>query len=159
MSSSAGAALPVSRLAQLGPAAAPDRALVLPLCTVDDAGFPHVALLGSWEVVALDAGTLRMAVAGTSRTARHLRRDGRATLLLVDASGAHYVKLSAREVAPAMHGAPRNARFEARVEDVLADAVDPAGEGTSHLLHGIGAATDPSGDPAREAVRAELARS
>ena len=71
-----GAALPASRLAQLGPAASPDRALVVPLCTMDDDGFPHVALLGTWEVVALDRGTLRIAVGAGSRSARHLRRDG-----------------------------------------------------------------------------------
>ncbi len=156
MSSSVGAALPPSRFAQLGPAALPEGTLVIPLCTVDDAGFPHLALLGAWEVVAPDAGTLCFAVAGASRSARHLRRDGRATLALVDARGAHYVKVRAREVAPAMRAAPWNARFQARVEDVLADAVDPGREGRSDLVHGIEATADPSAEPMRAGVRTEL---
>jgi hypothetical protein len=61
-----------------------------------------------------------------------------------------------REVAPAMRTAPWNARFEGRVEQVLADAADPSREGTSHLVRGIEAAVDPSREPARAAVLAEL---
>jgi hypothetical protein len=151
-----GSALPAARLAQLGVSAHPDRSLVLPLCTVDEAGFPHVALLGAWEVVAWDAVTLRVAIAGRSHSAENLRRTGRATLVIVDGQGAHYVKLRVREVAPAMRVAPWNARFEGCVEQVLADAADPSREGTSHLVHGIGAAIDPSREPARAAVLAEL---
>ena len=131
-----GPALPVSRLAQLGPAAAPDRTLVLPLCTVDEAGFPHVALLGVWEVVAWDAATVRFAVAGRSGTAANLRRTGRATLIVLDGAGAHYVKLRVREAAAAMRDATWNARFEGLVQQVLADAADPEREGASHLVHG-----------------------
>jgi hypothetical protein len=152
-----GAALPASRVAQLGPAASPDRTFVVPLCTMDDEGFPHVALLGTWDVVALDEGTLRIAVSAASRSARHLRRDGRATLILVDADGAHYVKLRAVETAGAMRRAPWNARFDGRVEQVLGDAAEPAREGSSRVLHGIAASTDPAHEATRAAVRAELA--
>jgi hypothetical protein len=148
--------LPAARLAQLGVSAPPDRSLVLPLCTVDEAGFPHIALLGTWEVVAWDAGTVRLAIAGATRSADNLRRTGRATLVIVDALAAHYVKLRVREVAPAMRAAPWNARFEGCVEQVLADAADPSREGTSHLVRGIEAAVDLSREPARIAVLAEL---
>ena len=151
-----GPALPATRLAQLGPAAPPDRALVLPLCTVDEAGFPHVALLGAWEVVAWDAATLRFAVAGRSATAANLRRTGRATLLLLDGAGVHYVKLRVLEGAAAMRDAPWNARFEGRVVQVLSDAADPEREGASHLVHGIVVVTDPAREPMRAAVRSEL---
>jgi hypothetical protein len=154
-----GAALPAVRLAQLGRAAAGDRTLVVPLCTIDDDGFPHIALLGTWEVVAPDAETLRLAVNGSSRTARHLRRDGRATLVIIDADGAHYVKLRAREVAAAMRDAPWNARFDGRIEHVLEDAADPVREGTSRVLHGIAASADPTRERDRAAVRAELLES
>lgn len=151
-----GSALPTVRLAQLGPTAPPDRSLVLQLCTVDERGFPHVSLLGSWEVVAWNESTLRLAVGARSATAANLRRDGLATLVAIDAHGAHYVKLRVREVATAMRDAAWNARFEARVELVLADAADPVREGTSHIVHGIEAAIDPSREPARAAVLAEL---
>jgi hypothetical protein len=150
-----GAALPASRLAQLGPAASPDRALVVPLCTIDDEGFPHVALLGTWEVVALDQGTVRIALTAASRSAHHLRRDGRATLMLVDADGTHYVKVRAVETAAAMRQAPWNARFDGRVEQVLGDMADPR-EGSSRVLHGIAASIDAVHENTREAVRAEL---
>ena len=156
MSHPVGSALPALRAAQLGPSAAPDRTLVLQLCTVDERGFPHLALLGAWEVVAWDASTLRLAVGARSGTAANLRRSGLATLVIIDAHGAHYVKLRAREVAPAMRDAAWNARFDARVELELADAADPAREGTSRIVHGIGAVIDPSREPARAAVLAEL---
>lgn len=151
-----GSALPTVRLAQLGRAATPDRTLVLQLCTIDEGGFPHVALLGAWEVVAWDASTLRLAVGARSETAANLRRTGLATLVVVDAHGAHYVKLRVREVTAAMRDAAWSARFEARVEVVLADAADPAREGTSRIVRGIEAATDPSREPARVAVLTEL---
>jgi hypothetical protein len=151
-----GSSLPAVRLAQLAPTAPPDRALVLQLCTVDDRGFPHVALLGAWEVVAWDAATLRLAVGAQSGTAANLRRTGLATLVAIDAHGAHYVKLLVHEVAPAMRDAAWNARFDGRVELVLADAAEPAREGTSHIVHGIEAALDASREPARAAVLAEL---
>jgi hypothetical protein len=156
MSRSIGPALPPLRLAQLGRAAPPDRALVLQLLTVDEHGFPHVALLGAWEVVAWDAATLRLAIGSRSSTAANLRRTGQATVTLVDAHGAHYVKVRAREVTSEMRDAAWNARFDARVEHVLADAANPDREGTSHIVHGIVASVDPTREPARAAVLAEL---
>jgi hypothetical protein len=156
MADSIGPALPASRVAQLGPGSAPDRALVLPLCTVDDAGFPHVALLGAWEVTVADTSALRFAIGGGSRSAANLRRSGRATLLIVDEAAAHYVKLRVTEASGAMRAAPWNARFDASVVDVLEDATHPEREGTSHLVSGIRCVTDPACEPARAAVLAEL---
>lgn len=63
----------------------------LPLLTVDDAGFPHVCLLSRAEVEA-DADEVRVAVAST-RTRANLERDGRACLLVVETTNAHYLKL------------------------------------------------------------------
>lgn len=156
MAASLGPALPAFRVAQIGLDAAPERSLVLPLCTVDEAGFPHVALLGAWEVVAADATTVRLALASGSRSAENLRRSGRATLLLIDGRGAHYVKMHVTEAAPRMRDAPWNAMFNGRVEDVLEDATDPEREGASHLVSGIRCVTDPGREPARAAVLAEL---
>jgi hypothetical protein len=156
MSQPLGPVLPPLRLAQLGRHALPDRGLVLQLCTVDELGFPHVALLGAWEVVAWDASTVRMAVGARSGTADNLRRTGRATLVIVDARGAHTVKIHVREAVPAMRDSTWNARFDGRVELVLADAANPEREGTSHIVHGIVASLDPTREPARAAVLAEL---
>ena len=63
----------------------------LPLLTVDDAGFPHVCLLSRAEVEA-DADEVRVAVAST-RTRANLERDGRACLLVVETTNAHYLTL------------------------------------------------------------------
>jgi hypothetical protein len=156
MAQHVGPALPAARLAQFGPAATPDRTLVLQLCSVDEDGFPHVALLGAWEVVAWDGATVRLAVGARSGTAANLRRTGRATLVVVDGHGAHYVKLGVREVTAAMRASPWNARFDGLVADVLADAANPEREGASHVVHGIGVSIDPSREPARAAVLAEL---
>lgn len=132
---------------------------MLQLCTVDDRGFPHVALLGAWEVLAWDAYTLRLAVGGCSTTAANMRRTGQATLLVVDAHGAHYVKMRVHEVAASMRSAAWNARFDGRVEVVLADAADPGREGSGHIVQGIMADTDPTSEPGRSAVLAELEES
>jgi hypothetical protein len=156
MAASLGPVLPAVRVAQLGTGASIDRALVLPLCTVDEAGFPHAALLGAWEIVALDASSLRFAVAGSSRSAANLRRTAHATLLIVDHTAAHYVKLHVSERRAAMRAAPWSASFDARVADVLEDAAHPGREAGARLVTGIRCETDPAGDPARTALLAEL---
>jgi hypothetical protein len=73
----------------------PDRAeQAFPFVTVDEAGFPHVLLLCTAEL--LPAGdTLLVAVA--SATARaNLARTGTATLIAADGTAAHYAKLRVR---------------------------------------------------------------
>jgi hypothetical protein len=156
MSQPIGQALPPVRLSQLGRTAPPDRTLVLQLLTVDEEGFPHVALLGAWEVVAWDPSTIRLAVGTGSSTAANLRRRGEATLTAIDAHGAHYAKVRVHEVSAAMRDSSWNARFDARVESVLADGANPDREGASRIVHGILASIDPTREPARAAVLAEL---
>lgn len=63
----------------------------LPLLTVDEAGFPHVCLLSRAEVEA-DERELRAAVL-SRRTRANLDRDGRACLVLIEGTTAHYLKL------------------------------------------------------------------
>jgi hypothetical protein len=63
----------------------------LPLLTVDADGFPRVCLLSRAEVDA-DADEVRVAIAST-RTRANLERDGRACLVVVVGTTAHYVKL------------------------------------------------------------------
>jgi hypothetical protein len=63
-----------------------------PLLTVDDEGFPHVCLLSRAELEA-DAGEVR-AVIASRNTRAHLERDGRASLVVVEGTTAHYLKLA-----------------------------------------------------------------
>lgn len=132
------------------------RRLVLPLCTVDAEGWPHVALLSHTELVARDPATLRAALYADSRSAGHLRQSGRATLLVFDAGLAQYVKVRAEELDERIAATPWNAVFELRVEEVLGDAADPGREGGSILTTGVTFEPDPSHDVVRAAVLAAL---
>lgn len=131
-------------------------ALVVPLATVDPAGWPHIALLSYSEIVARDRGTLRLAIGSRSGSAANLRRTGHATVLLFDAGLAHYIKGTARERRPSMQCSPWNALFDLSVTDVLADASDPNREGASFVRGGVTFHCDPSWIAGRTAVLAEL---
>lgn len=65
-----------------------------PFLTVDEAGFPHVALLSRAEIDVTPAGGEILAVIASSRTRVNLARDGRAGLIAVSGTVAHYAKLS-----------------------------------------------------------------
>lgn len=100
--------------------------LAIVVCTVDADGLPHPAMLSGHEVVALDAGRLRLAVYGGSGTSGNFRARGVATLIITDARLAAYIKGRVREVRAAMACAPHNALFELTVSSVELDA--PADE-------------------------------
>jgi hypothetical protein len=131
-------------------------ALIVPIATVDPAGWPHVALLSYSEIVARDPGLLRIAIGTSSASAANLRRTGQVTVLLFDAGLVHYIKGSARERRPTMQCSPGNAIFEVSVRDVLADAADPHREGESFIRRGLTFHGDPSWAAGRSAVLAEL---
>lgn len=70
--------------------------VMLPLLTVDDSGFPHVCLLSRAE---LDADAEQVyAVLASPTTIGNVRRDGMATLVVVDKDAAVYCKLRASGV-------------------------------------------------------------
>jgi len=52
------------------------------LSTVSEEGWPHAAMLGAGEMLALDASEVAMLVYESSNTSRNLARDGRLTLTL-----------------------------------------------------------------------------
>lgn len=112
-----------------------DRVVVV--STVDERGFPHPALLSYFEVVALDRRTIRLATYAESRTTRNARRDGKLTLVLVDAEFVYYIKGSARVLAEEMRATPSNAKLECQVLEVLRDAPDPVREPGAHIASGI----------------------
>lgn len=64
-----------------------------PFLTVDEAGFPHVALLSRAEVDVMPDGSEVLAVIASSRTRANLTRDGHAGLIAVAGTIAHYAKL------------------------------------------------------------------
>jgi hypothetical protein len=124
------------------------------IVTTDEHGRPHPALLAYGEVLAVTPGLVRLVVAAASTTARNLAARGAVTLCLVSAAdGAAYVKADARALpsAPTL-AAEGLAAYEARVEDVLADA--PAAGEQARLTSGI---TFASSD-AEERARAGAAR-
>lgn len=105
--------------------------------TVDEHGWPHVAMLSYFEVVAVDRRTIRLATYTDSRTTANMRRSGKATLVLVDEGAAYYVKGTVTELTPRMSTAPENAALEMRVETVLADRPDPRFEPGAVIESGI----------------------
>jgi hypothetical protein len=132
------------------PATALDTAIVL--ATVDPYGWVHPALLSYAEVLALDASRLRLGLHPGSRSTRHMRETGRATLVFADAELCLYVKVEALTL-PVTSGAPGLARFELVVRDVLEDRAEGE-EAGARLSSGLTIAWP--GDP--RAVAGRFAR-
>ncbi len=101
------------------------------LLTVDRAGFPHVALISWYEVVALDRGTLRLALRATSQSSQNLRERRIGTLVFVGGGAAYYAKgrVEAESSLPLF---PDQTAFRLRMEQVLEDK-----KRGIPLLHGI----------------------
>lgn len=152
MSRSLGAALPPALLARLSQADLPSvLGLALPFVTVGADGAPHPMLCSYLEWRAVDARTLRLAIAAGSTSARNLAERSVGTLLLIDPDRTVYVKCRAS-------GAARRigdlARFTLGVEDVLDDRPTEA-EGDARIVSGI--AYRPRPDPGAPWARAVLA--
>jgi hypothetical protein len=105
------------------------------LATIDPYGWAHLALVSYVEVLALDATRLRLALHAGSRSGRHLRESGRATLAFADAGLCLYVKAEAVAL-PAARGAADLARFELIVRDVLEDRAE-GDEAGARLASGL----------------------
>jgi hypothetical protein len=155
---SLGPALPDALLARLTePTAATASGAAIVLATIDPYGWAHPALLSYTEVLALDATRLRLALHPGSRSTRHLRESGRATLVFADAELCLYVKAEAIPL-PNARGAADLARFELVVRDVLEDRAEGE-EAGARLASGLTIAWpgDPSGGAGRvRRIRAAL---
>ena len=139
------------RLSQVDLAARLGRAV--PLITVDAAGHPHPMLCSYLELLAVDARTIRVAIAAHSGSARNLVGRRAATLLLIEPGLVVYVKCRAA-------GAPRLredlACFDLEVEEVLEDAATGWEEGVG-ITAGIAYAPLPALDaPDAQRVLAAL---
>jgi hypothetical protein len=94
------------------------------LLTVDEAGWPRVAMLGAGEVLAVGPREVGVALWPEGTSAANLTRAGRATLALVHAGAGWYVRCAARREADLqLEDGRRLAAFVLFVEEVLEDVV------------------------------------
>jgi hypothetical protein len=94
---------------------------IIPICTIDEAGWAHPALLSYYELVAKDAATLDTAVWKDSSTAKNLRRAGKITILVSDHRVNYYLKGEVRELEYQMTNAAQVSRFRITLEEVIED--------------------------------------
>jgi hypothetical protein len=109
---------------------------VLLLITVDQGGWPYVAMLSYLEVMASDRGNLRIAPWSNSTTTANLRRQRQATLVLVDEAMAYYIQVTAQPLDGDLEGFPGMAKINLRIDSILEDkALDY--EGAARVTTGI----------------------
>ena len=141
MSRSLGSALPPGLLTRFSQTDLPSLlGRGLPFVTLAADGTLHPMLCSYLEWLAVDARTLRLAIAARSRSARNLEERGVGTLLLVEPALTVYIKCRAMG-APLRRG--ELARFSLMVEDVLEDA-PTAEEGDVRITGGIRYAPAPA---------------
>jgi hypothetical protein len=129
-----------------------DHAIVI--CTVDEHGWPHPAMLSTLEIVAKDASNIRIATHISSRSTRNLKANGILSMVLADQTGVYYIKGDAILLAPAMTVAPQNAKFNLRVDSVLQD--NPHEYEKARIVSGIRIERDDIDLAAARAVLDEL---
>ena len=129
--------------------------LAIVVCTVDEHGYPHPAMLSCFELAATDRENIQLAVYNTSGTCANMRARGAATLIVVDEGLACYIRGRVTEVAGAMRSAPYNARLNMRVDQVLFDEPPPDLEPGAFITSGI--TYRPRRGEALERARAVLA--
>ena len=114
-----------------------DAEKVILLSTIDEGGWPHPAMLSYFEVIAKDRHNLGFATYKNSRTTNNMRRNGKATVSIIDERIAYYVKGNVEEVAGEMRCAPHNANLNLRVSQVFADEVNEEFEPDAYVLCGV----------------------
>ena len=110
---------------------------VILLATVDEGGWPHLAMLSYFEVIAKDQRNLRLATYTNSRTTRNMRANGKATISIIDERTVYYVKGNIEEITREMECAPQNSKLHFRVEKVLADAANEEFEPGAYVASGV----------------------
>lgn len=110
---------------------------VIQIVTVDEAGWPHPAILSYFEVVAKDRRNIRLAAYADSTTTANMRRTGKLTLLVIDERVVYYVKGTVEELGRHMACAPENAKLNMRVERVLTDLPDARFEPDACIASGV----------------------
>ena len=118
---------------------------VLPLVTLDDRMRPHPMLCSYLEILAVNATTIRVAIARQGRSARNLAARKVATLMVVEPERIVYVKCRAAGAPLTVGGLTR---FVLKVQGVEIDAADPS-EGPVRITSGITYGPPPSLDDPR----------
>ena len=116
---------------------------IIPIFTIDEAGWAHPALLSYYEIVAKNASTLDMALWKDSSTAKNLRRAGKVTLMISDRGVNYYLKGSVRELHYEMPGAAPVSRFRVSLEQIIEDQ-EPNAEITTGLTYRRMSQRDPN---------------
>jgi hypothetical protein len=93
------------------------------IVTVDKEGWPHAALLSSWEVFGADNKNVRLATYVGTATTSNLERGALATLVLFDSGKTYYVKGSAALIRRHLKSDPSNSLFNFEVKSVLEDSI------------------------------------
>jgi len=94
---------------------------IIPIFTIDEAGWAHPALLSYYEIVAQNPATLDMALWKNSSTANNLRKAAKVTLMVSDYGVNFYLKGSVQELQYEMTGAQPVSRFRITLEQVIED--------------------------------------
>jgi hypothetical protein len=106
------------------------------LITIDERGYPYVAMLSLLELTCADRANIRLAPWNNSTTTANLRRDGKVTLIVIDTEIAYYIQGTATELAHELPGFPGMAKINIRIDAVLQDkALDY--EGAARVSTGI----------------------
>jgi hypothetical protein len=116
---------------------------IIPILTIDEAGWAHPALLSYYEVVAKNPTTLDMALWKGSSTANNLRRTGKITFMVSDQGTNYYLKGSVRELEYEMTGAAPVSRFRVTLEQLIEDQ-EPNAEITTGLTYRRMSGRDPN---------------
>jgi hypothetical protein len=116
---------------------------IIPIFTIDDAGWAHPALLSYYEVVAKNSSTLDMALWKNSSTANNLRKTGKITLMVNDQGMNYYLKGSVQELQYEMTGAAPVSRFRITLDHLIEDQ-EPNAEITTGLTYRRMSERDPN---------------
>jgi hypothetical protein len=144
MSKFIGKDLPAALQARLGGAeVATHEGKIIPIFTIDEAGWAHPALLSYYEIVAKGPSTLDMALWKDSSTSKNLRQAGKVTLMISDKSVNYYLKGSVKELEYEMTGAAPVSRFRVTLEQVIEDQ-EPNAEITTGLTYRRMSQRDPN---------------
>ena len=107
------------------------------ICSIDEDGWPHPAMLSYYEVAATDATTLQIAVYNDSRTCANMRGRGMATLIVVDEGLACYIRGRVTQAAAAMSASSANARMTMKIDQIVFDEPPPELEPGAFVTSGI----------------------
>ena len=107
------------------------------ICTVGSDGWPHPAMLSHFEVVARDRHNIRLATYSSSTTTGNMRRNGKATLSIIDRGAVYYIKGTVRELQAELECAPGNCKLNLQIDAVLSDQSDQQLEAGAFVSGGV----------------------